>query len=142
MGSHETTPLDTVLGWSDLPEGELPCESYIVFQNVGVDTMERSGTAFFVSKMGFPLRLDVFPTNVVTVHLSYHRDKVTDTAATRLLLGLQSVLEAMLDGLDQPVGELADAALVERALPPGLGVFHEGEFRVEDIRQQQGGDRS
>ncbi|WP_055546111.1 non-ribosomal peptide synthetase [Streptomyces kanamyceticus] len=141
MGSHETTPLDTVLGWSDLPEGTLPCESYIVFQNVGVDTMERSGTAFFVSKMGFPLRLDVFPTNVVTVHLSYHRDQVTDAAATRLLLGLQSVLEAMLNGLGQPVADLADAALAERPLPSGLGVFHEGEFRVEDIREQQGGER-
>ncbi|WP_055696830.1 non-ribosomal peptide synthetase [Streptomyces silaceus] len=142
MGTHETTPLDAVLGWSDLPEGTLPCESYIVFQNVGVDTMERSGTAFFVSKMGFPLRLDVFPTNVVTVHLSYHRDQVTDAGATRLLLGLQSVLEAMLAGLDQPVGELADAALPERPLPAGLGVFHEGEFRVEEIREQQSGERA
>ncbi|MEU1130958.1 amino acid adenylation domain-containing protein [Streptomyces sp. NPDC005900] len=142
MGGHETTPLDTVLGRSDLPPGTLPCESYIVFQNVGVDTMERSGTAFFVSKMGFPLRLDVFPTNVVTVHLSYHRDQVTDAAATRLLLGLQNVLEAMLDGLAGPVGELADAALRERAAPPGLGVFHEGEFRVADIREQQGGERA
>ncbi|MEU7576559.1 amino acid adenylation domain-containing protein [Streptomyces sp. NPDC041068] len=142
MGSHETTPLDAVLGWSELPDGALPCESYIVFQNVGVDTMERSGTAFFVSKMGFPLRLDVFPTNVVTVHLSYHRDQVTDAGATRLLLGLQSVLESLLDGLDQQVGALADAALAERPLPPGLGVFHEGEFRVEDIRAQQGGERA
>ncbi|MFF0627215.1 amino acid adenylation domain-containing protein [Streptomyces sp. NPDC004296] len=140
MGGHETTPLDTVLGWSELPGGALPCESYIVFQNVGVDTMERSGTAFFVSKMGFPLRLDVFPTNVVTVHLSYHRDQVTDAGATRLLLGLQSVLEAMLDGLDRPVGELADAALTDRPVPPGLGVFHEGEFRVAEIREQQGGE--
>ncbi|MEV0123621.1 amino acid adenylation domain-containing protein [Streptomyces sp. NPDC050703] len=140
MGGHETTPLDTVIGWSDLPQGTLPCESYIVFQNVGVDTMERAGTAFFVSKMGFPIRLDVFPTNVVTVHLSYHRDQVTDAAATRLLLGLQGVLEAMLDGLDRTVGELADAALEERAAPPGLGVFHEGGFRVADIRAQQGGD--
>ncbi|WP_369214218.1 non-ribosomal peptide synthetase [Streptomyces flavofungini] len=140
LGSHETTPLDAVLGWSELPHGTLPCESYIVFQNVGVDTMERSGTAFFVSKMGFPLRLDVFPTNVVTVHLSYHRDQVTDAAATRLLLGLRSVLEAMLDGLEGTVGELADAALAERAAPPGLGVFHEGAFRVADIRAQQGGD--
>ncbi|MFJ2773108.1 amino acid adenylation domain-containing protein [Streptomyces sp. NPDC087300] len=140
LGGHETTPLDTALGWSDLPAGTLPCESYIVFQNVGVDTMERSGTAFFVSKMGFPLRLDVFPTNVVTVHLSYHRDQVTDAGATRLLLALRTVLEALLDGLGTSVGELVQGALADRPAPPGLGVFHEGGFRVADIREQQGGE--
>ncbi|ADI12767.1 putative non-ribosomal synthetase (OzmL) [Streptomyces bingchenggensis BCW-1] len=141
MGGHETTPLDAVLGWSELPKGELPCESYTVFQNVGVDSSELSGAAFFDSKMGFPLRLDIFPTNTITMHLSYRRELLPDAAATRLLLGLVSVLEAMLDGAEQPVGQLAEAALRERPAPVGLDVFHDGEFRVGDIRRLQDGDR-
>ncbi|MFD8378342.1 amino acid adenylation domain-containing protein [Streptomyces sp. NPDC059679] len=140
-GGHETTPLDAVIGWSELPEGELPCESYTVFQNVGVDSSELSGTAFFDSKMGFPLRLDVFPTNTIAVHLSYRRESLPDAAATRLLLGLLSVLEAMLDGTEQPVGRLVEAALRDRPVPDGLHVFHDGEFRIGDIRRLQDGDR-
>ncbi|HWG99513.1 MAG TPA: amino acid adenylation domain-containing protein [Pilimelia sp.] len=141
MGTHETTPLDTVLGWSDLPDGEPPCESYLVFQNVGVDSMERAGTAFFVSKMGFPMRLDVFPTNTVTVHLSYHRELLTDAAAARLLLGLVAVLEAMVAGAERRVGDVAAAALRPRQAPAGMRPFHEGAFRMRDIRGAGGAAR-
>ncbi|CAL9585075.1 Chondramide synthase cmdD [Streptomyces sp. enrichment culture] len=141
MGGHETLSLDAVLAVSDLPEGALPCESYVVFQNVGVDSMERSGTAFFVSKMGFPLRLDVFPTNTTTVHLSYYRDVVPDAGARRLLTALRAVLAAMLDGLDRPLGALLEAARQDGPAPAGLEIFHEGRFRVGDVRRQQEGDR-
>jgi hypothetical protein len=106
-----------------------------------VDSSELSGAAFFDSKMGFPLRLDIFPTNTIAVHLSYRRESLPDAAATRLLLGLLSVLEAMLDGTEQPVGRLVEAALRERAVPAGLDVFHDGEFRIGDIRRLQDGDR-
>ncbi|MEU6508501.1 amino acid adenylation domain-containing protein [Streptomyces sp. NPDC046942] len=140
-GGHETLSLDAVLALSELPEGALPCESYVVFQNVGVDSMERSGTAFFVSKMGFPLRLDVFPTNTTTVHLSYYRDVIPDAGARRLLTGLRAVLAAMTDGLDRPVEALLDAARADGPAPAGLEVFHEGRFRVGDVRRQQEGDR-
>lgn len=139
MGGHETTPLDTVLGWSELPEGELPCESYIVFQNVGLDSAELSGAAFFESKMGFPVRLDVFPTSAVNIHLSYRREMLTDAAASRLVLGFVSTLEALLKGLDQPVGALVEAALREQPAPAGPEVFHQGAYRISDIRRQQGG---
>jgi non-ribosomal peptide synthetase component F len=136
LGGHETTPLDRVLAWSELPAGALPCDSYLVFQNVGLVAMERSGETCFVSKMGFPLRVDVFPTSVVSLHLSYHREDFADATVTRLLAGFHAALAALAGDPALSTRDLI-AAVPAAVAPDGVRTYYEGALRVPDIR----GDR-
>ncbi|MGY0064535.1 amino acid adenylation domain-containing protein [Streptomyces sp. LZ34] len=142
MAHHENTPLHRILECGELPPGRLPCESYLVFQNVGLESMEQAGAHFFVSKMGFPLRVDVFPQNTVSLHMSYHRDVFTDAAVTRLLGSFLAALEELWQGSRSPgnptVGDLMAAVTRERPAPEGLDVFVEGEFRVSDVLRVSG----
>jgi non-ribosomal peptide synthetase component F/SAM-dependent methyltransferase/aryl carrier-like protein len=134
IGTYENTALDQVLAWSELPTGQLPGQSYLVFQNVGVENSERFAPAYYVSRMGFPLRLDVFPTKAVTLHMSYYREIFTDAAITRLISAYCAVLRAMVMDQRQLVSDLLAAAQRDHPAPADLRTFHEGAFHVEDIR--------
>jgi non-ribosomal peptide synthetase component F len=140
LGAHENTPLDDALSHSELPAGELPCESYVVFQNVGVETSERFPPGYYVSRMGFPLRLDLFPTSTMTVHMSYYRDLFTDEAIGRLIGAYLATMDAIGRAGDGPVRDLLAAAR-QATVPPGaLSHFREGHFVVKDIVALAGED--
>ncbi|MET9831649.1 amino acid adenylation domain-containing protein [Streptomyces sp. NPDC006385] len=130
----ENTPMHKALEWGGLPGDILPTESYLVFQNVGLDNSERFTAAYYISRMGFPLRIDVFPTSTIKVHMSYYRDRFTDATVERLLGAFLGVLEALAADGTATVGDLTAAALRERPSPEGLRGFREGEFVVQDIR--------
>ena len=91
--------------------------------------------------MGFPLRLDVFPTETVKLHMSYYRDRFTDATITRLIGSLISVLEVLAADRPSRVRDLLAAALREGPAPDGLLGFREGEFVVKDIVALLGEDR-
>jgi amino acid adenylation domain-containing protein len=133
VGGHENTALHDALACGDLPDGQLPCESYVVFQNVGLENSERYGPAYYISRMGFPLRLDVFPTNTITVHMSYYRELFTDTTVTRLIGAYSAVLEALAADQDRSLRDVMATARQDRAAPPDLGHFREGEIAVADV---------
>ncbi|MFE7294833.1 amino acid adenylation domain-containing protein [Streptomyces sp. NPDC057579] len=133
MSAHENTPLHRAMAWAGQPDDVLPTESYLVFQNVGLDNSERFSAAYYISRMGFPLRLDVFPTETIKLHMSYYRHRFTDATITRLIGAFTSVLEALAADRPQRVQDLTAAALRERPAPEGLLSFREGEFVVRDI---------
>ncbi|BCK68534.1 hypothetical protein Srufu_024870 [Streptomyces libani subsp. rufus] len=133
MSAYENTPLHRALAWAGQPDGALPTESYLVFQNVGLDNSERFSAAYYISRMGFPLRLDVFPTETIKLHMSYYRDRFTDATITRLIGSFTSVLEVLAADRPQNVRDMRAAALRERPAPDGLLAFREGEFVVKDI---------
>ncbi|MEV4315698.1 amino acid adenylation domain-containing protein [Actinocrispum sp. NPDC049592] len=133
VGAHEHSALDEVLGYSELPAGQLPCESYLVFQNVGVDTSERFPPGYYVSRMGFPLRLDVFPTSTMTLHMSYYRELFTDESIGLLIGAYTAVMRALADAGDGTVQRLLDAARGASAPVGELSGFREGGFVVKDI---------
>jgi SAM-dependent methyltransferase/non-ribosomal peptide synthetase component F len=141
VGAHENSALDDALAQSELPPGRLPCDSYLVFQNVGVDTSERFPPGYYVSRMGFPLRLDLFPTDTMTMHMSYYRDLFTDDTIALLIGAYSAVMRALLTVGDRPVRDLLAAAR-EASAPTGplLG-FREGAFVVKDIVALAGGDQ-
>ena len=141
VGAHENSMLDDVLAHSELPPGRLPCESYLVFQNVGVDTSERFPPGYYVSRMGFPLRLDLFPTSTMTMHLSYYRDLFTDEAIALLIGAYAAAMRALLTAGDRPVREVLAAARAASAPAGPLAGFREGEFVVKDIVALAGGDQ-
>ncbi|MFH8562241.1 amino acid adenylation domain-containing protein [Streptomyces sp. NPDC017988] len=133
MSGHENTPLHRALAWAGQPDDTLPTESYVVFQNVGLDNSERFSAAYYISRMGFPLRLDVFPTETVKLHMSYYRERFTDATITRLLGSFTSVLESLAAEGPLSVRDLMAAARRERPAPAGILSFREGEFVVRDV---------
>ncbi|MER5704375.1 amino acid adenylation domain-containing protein [Micromonospora sp. NPDC002296] len=140
VGAHEHSVLDEALSHSELPPGQLPCESYLVFQNVGVDTSERFPPGYYVSRMGFPLRLDVFPTSVMTMHISYYRDLFSDDTVALLIGGYAAVMRALLAAGDRPLREVLAAARRAGAPTGQLSGFREGGFVVKDIVALAGGE--
>ncbi|MER6138558.1 amino acid adenylation domain-containing protein [Streptomyces sparsogenes] len=141
MSAYENTPMHRALAWGGQPEDTLPTESYLVFQNVGLDNSERFSAAYYISRMGFPLRLDVFPTETIKLHMSYYRDRFTDATITRLIGAFTSVLEVLAADRPQGVRDLLAAALREAPAPDDLLAFREGEFVVKDIVALLGEDR-
>ncbi|MFF3641654.1 condensation domain-containing protein [Streptomyces sp. NPDC002564] len=133
LSGHENTPLHRALAWAGQPDDVPPTESYLVFQNVGLDNSERFSAAYYISRMGFPLRLDVFPTETVKIHMSYYRDRFTDATITRLLGSLTAVLEELAAEDPRTVGDLMAAARRDNPPPQGLLSFREGEFVVKDV---------
>lgn len=140
LGTHELTPLHEALAHGEMGAGTLPCESYLVFQNVGIDTSERFPPGYYVTRMGFPLRVDVFPTSTMTVHMSYYRDRFSDDAVVRLLGAYEAAVRALLDGIDGPVVDVLCAAGRARRPSASPTGFREGEFVVNDVLALGGED--
>ncbi|MFF7631638.1 amino acid adenylation domain-containing protein [Kitasatospora sp. NPDC008050] len=141
MSRYENTPMHRALAWAGQPQDALPTESYVVFQNVGLDNSERFSAAYYISRMGFPLRLDVFPTETVKLHMSYYRDRFTDASIGGLIGSFLSVLEVLASQEEHSVRDLMAAARGRRPAPADLQGFREGEFVVRDICALQDDDR-
>ncbi|WP_431980532.1 amino acid adenylation domain-containing protein [Streptomyces qinglanensis] len=139
VGAHEYTVLDEALAHGELPAGQLPCESYLVFQNVGIDTSERFPPGYYVTRMGFPLRVDVFPTSTMTLHMSYYRDLFTDETVRFLLGAYTEVMRALLEAGEAPVRDLLAAARRATAPTGPVSGFREGRFVIKDILALAGG---
>ncbi|MBE9500617.1 methyltransferase domain-containing protein [Streptomyces sp. GKU 257-1] len=139
VAAHEYTVLDEALAHGELPPGQLPCESYLVFQNVGIDTSERFPPGYYVTRMGFPLRVDVFPTSTMTLHMSYYRDLFTDETVRFLLGAYAEVMRALLDAGDGPVHDVLAAARRATAPAGPVSGFREGRFVIKDVLALAGG---
>jgi non-ribosomal peptide synthetase component F len=134
MTRSELVGLHEVLAWAGLPPGTPPSESYLVFQNVGTHNSERFGPGYFFSKLGFPLRVDVFPTEVMSLHISYDRTCFEDVAASRLLAAFRSVLWALVEHADGDVARVLASARTDRSGGEPIRIVHEGAARVADVR--------
>lgn len=139
LGHHQNTPLHKLKEWGLIPKEKPFAENYLVFQNVTDDELDAKTTNhFFVSKMGFPLRVDVYPDTQIGLHMSYYRSTFNDTSISTLIAGFRLLVELL---ADQPeLWRLADLLkeLDKASLSEGdeSAVFYEGQFKVEEIRAQ------
>ncbi|MWC28295.1 non-ribosomal peptide synthetase [Paenibacillus sp. MMS18-CY102] len=135
IGEHQSMSLRKLYESCSVPHDEMLFQNYLVFQNATSDAvLDRTSNHYFVSKMGFPLRIDVYPENEVYIHMSYYRNIFCDKAIHYLLSSLETVLEAMVSNLENPIGNTLAQLSVQPASYGRMKVFYEGRFEIEDIR--------
>jgi len=134
VGEFELVGLHDVLEWGGLPAFTPPNQSYLVFQNVGMHNSQRFGAGYFFSKLGYPIRVDVFPADVISLHVSYDRSRFDDQAGARLLHAFRATLEALADNPDGTVSGLLEAARLTGAEVAPDDVVREGAAQVRDVR--------
>jgi amino acid adenylation domain-containing protein len=109
---------EQILVWTGLPRHMPLYESLLVFENYPADPLGRSrtpggldvGPAHLAEANNFPLTLYVIPRGLsLTLKLSYHWDRFGAEAAQRILDGLESLLDAV---LEKPESRLGDLPLV------------------------------
>lgn len=139
LGQHQNTPLHQLKKWGVIPGDKPFAENYLVFQNVTDDELDAKTTNhFFVSKMGFPLRVDVYPDKRIALHMSYYRSIFNDSSISKLIKGFGFLMELLANQpeslrLTDLMKELDKDSLLEGSQPE---VFYEGHFKVEQIRAQ------
>ncbi|WP_428243754.1 amino acid adenylation domain-containing protein [Gynuella sp.] len=132
LSRYENTPLRQIQCWSEIPTNQLLFESYLVFQNVGEESMDKAAGHFFVSKMGFPLRVDIFPQDNIAMHMSYYRDNFNDNTIATLMKSFHQVLSHMVNEPGCHVIDLLDS-MKNISDSPEPRVFYEGRFRLQDM---------
>lgn len=129
---YEYVSVDMICGWTGIAEARL-IASYVVYQNNDVESLRHlSSPTFFVSKMGLPLRIDVFPQQPLALHMSYHRHELADATVAGLLGGLAAILENIGAGTQQTVGELLQV-LDRQSAGGAIQTFCEGGFHITDV---------
>jgi aryl carrier-like protein len=107
LGRHEHIHQRMLRELADLPESGQLFESYMVFQNLNPESFRSTQriTPFF-SRMGHPLRIDVFPGVELGLAISYHREQLDDAGAALLLSRLALGLERIATAADAPLAEI------------------------------------
>ncbi|MFD7992205.1 amino acid adenylation domain-containing protein [Streptomyces mexicanus] len=95
LDDHAQTPPHLVARWAGRAPFEPLFDSYLVFQNLDPESfLSTAPVPAFFSRMGHPLRVDVFPGRRTGIALSYHRDVFQDAAVERILADFATVLAA------------------------------------------------
>jgi amino acid adenylation domain-containing protein len=107
LGRHEHVSQRTLRELAGLPESGQLFDSYMVFQNLNPESFRSTQriTPFF-SRMGHPLRIDVFPGVELAIAISYHREQLDDAAAALLLSRLALGLDRIATAADAPLAEI------------------------------------
>ncbi len=102
-GPFETTPLQAVQGWSELPAGESLFETLLAFENVpdfavGTGTLDVDDVQY-LQRSNYPLAVLVMPGTELEIILLYDADRFDRGIIRRMAGQLRHVLEALsLDG--------------------------------------------
>lgn len=136
LSQYQQTSLMDLQNWNVIPHDQFFAQNYLVFQNVtSKEIRAMMPNHFFVSKMGFPMRVDVYPERELAIHLSYYRHIFNDCAISLLLRSFEKILEDIVVSpeqrhLQELVNALEQVPLIVDKNPP---VFYEGAFRIADI---------
>ncbi|MCX8130966.1 MAG: amino acid adenylation domain-containing protein [Clostridia bacterium] len=137
LSRYQNTPLRRLQEWNLIPADRPFAQNYLVFQNATVEELNaKTPNHFFVSKMGFPLRVDLYPESELALHMSYYRNVFNDESISCLIRNFQQVLEDILvNPVQKRISDICD--LIE--MPPkdsirNPRVFYEGKLRIDDIK--------
>ncbi|MGW3496798.1 amino acid adenylation domain-containing protein [Streptomyces sp. NPDC001020] len=135
LDDHAQTPPRLVQRWAGRAENEPLFDSYVVFQNLGAESfLSTDAVPVFFSRMGHPLRLDVFPGRRTGIAVSYHRELFQDAAVERILTDLATVVSAAAARPDIPLDELARLVHEGGSGPAGRPrLIVEGALSTEQI---------
>lgn len=71
-------------------------ESYLIFQNLDSASFHSADPIpVFFSRMGYPVRVDVFPGVRTGIAVSYHRDHISDSAVAEIAGTFEAILDAV-----------------------------------------------
>jgi amino acid adenylation domain-containing protein len=113
LRDYETTALDRVHAWSDVPRGAALFESIVVFENfAGHDVPFDLGgeikvVASQLARTNYPLTLVVNQGRQLNLRLVYHQGRFTDDAIARMVSQFATILESFTDDLNQTVASVA-----------------------------------
>ncbi|HEY0735645.1 MAG TPA: amino acid adenylation domain-containing protein [Herpetosiphonaceae bacterium] len=110
---YEYSSLVHVQAWSDVPRGSQLFDSMMVFENYPVSASKLSDASEIqieimpsLEQTNYPLTLVAVPGDQLSIKLMYDRDHIDDDAIARMHGHFQTILEAMLRGIDQQIGDL------------------------------------
>jgi len=114
LRDYEFVSLSQIHKWAQVPENTLMFDSLLIFQNLGriVSTINRkkltlmNTTPLFYAKTEYPLRVDIFPGEEISIFMSYYRCYFDDATIDRLLKHLQVLLEGISVNVRHQLGDL------------------------------------
>jgi Condensation domain/AMP-binding enzyme len=123
LRAYEHTPLEKVQRWSDVPAGRPLFESILVFENFDLNSLLRSqGGAWsnrefhLFEQTNYPVILAAYGGNELCLKIGFDRRRLNDATVGRMLGHLQTLLEAVAEGLRQrPQQPLRDLPLLAPA---------------------------
>jgi len=141
---HEHSPLDQILGWSEVGRKGTLFEAMLVFENYPVDALRQGSTdlgleireAHLSESGNFPLTLFVLPkSDKVELRLNYHWTRISPDSARRILAHLLTLLRSLAAHPEARLGDLQILAAGERLelLTAGRGPARED--RATSIHQ-------
>jgi amino acid adenylation domain-containing protein len=118
LRQFEHTPLLKVQKWSDAPRGLF--DSILVFENfptessAGSDRSLKVSQGRYLTRTNYPLTVIVVPEPDFTVRLLYERSRFDDSAMTRMLGQVQTLLDEFVADPDRSLGNLSLLPAAER----------------------------
>jgi non-ribosomal peptide synthase protein (TIGR01720 family) len=121
MRRYESTPLNAVQGWSEVPRGQPLFESLLVFENYPLG--KTLGTSLggleirdveLADRANYPLSLVVIPEERLAFEVLYDSGRFDGAAIRRLLGHLETLLRGMLEDPSRNLGEIPLVAEAEK----------------------------
>ena len=113
LREHETTSLNQIHEWSEVPRGAPLFETIVVFENfAGHDLPLDLGGAIEISeshlaRTNYPLTLVVNQQPQLSLRVVYHRSRFAADAIARMLNHCVTILESFANDLDRPVSAVS-----------------------------------
>ncbi|HEY0601332.1 MAG TPA: MupA/Atu3671 family FMN-dependent luciferase-like monooxygenase, partial [Herpetosiphonaceae bacterium] len=107
------SPLVEVQRWSEIPRGRRLFESIVVFENYPTNTLSESEIRVF-QKTNYPLTLVALPRQTLILRIGYETQHFDAATIERLLAQLQTLLECMIERIDQPLSEITLLSAADR----------------------------
>ncbi|MGM3188943.1 non-ribosomal peptide synthetase [Musicola paradisiaca] len=115
LQSVQSSPLSDVIRWVDLPRGEQPYQSVVLFENYPLDhrLSQNSGELRFdnartIQQSNYPLMLVVIPTDPFVVQLNYDTRRFTERDIRLLLDRFLVMLTNVIDNGEQPLSTVSE----------------------------------
>ncbi|MFK0732732.1 MAG: amino acid adenylation domain-containing protein [Gloeotrichia echinulata GP01] len=110
---YSYTPLVEIQGWSDIPRGQPLFESFVVFENLPVDSESAvTPDGWRIGKMentvhaDYPLTLVGIPGEELTLKITYASDRFEPDSITRMAGHFQTLLQGIVAEKDQKLTDL------------------------------------
>lgn len=91
-------------------------------------------SAYLFSKLGYPLRVDVFPTEPISLQISYDQTQFDDQSVAGLLAAFRARAERIAADGTGTVSILLYIAQASAARANAGGIVFEGAARISDVR--------
>ena len=113
LRAYETTPLQKIHEWSELPGGSPLFENILVFENYDLGSLIQSHWSNWeirefklLEQTNYPISLSGWSGDELLLKIEYDEQRFERTAVTRMLGHISTMLEAMPSHIDQPVARL------------------------------------